>query len=184
MAEANVGFTGGSVRKARKKASPTPQGNLPVLHTESCTLHDKILAKYVKYKDDVHINNNNRQMFGDLYGKPVPSKVYNDLSELRMDLQPTVMGLRRIHGTNQPADKQYADGRHSNKPQHHLTPIRDQGKHTKRQFEEEPDIELFSSKSLRRTRGSILTSPRSNRLLGRTRNSYNSSQEKNSFYTE
>ena len=157
MADVNVGFVGGDVRRARKKSSPN-QDNLPVLHTESCTLHDKILARYIRYKEEVHINNNNKQIFGDFYGKRTSSRIYNDPSDLRSDLQPTVMGLRRIHGTNQPIDKYHGNTQHnnSNKYQHHLAPLVHHGKQTKRLHEEEVEIELFSSKSLRRTKGLIL----------------------------
>ena len=182
MADTNVGFVGDDARKTRQKGS-TNHSSFPVIHTESCTLHDKILAKYVRYKEEAHMNSNNKQVYGNLYTKRIPSNTYNDPSDLKLDLQPTVMGLRRIYGTNQPADKYYGNtNNHSNKYQHYLIPLKhNQNKQTKRPHEEEPEIELFSSKSLRRTKGSILTSPRSNRLLGKTRNSFNSTQ---SLYNE
>ena len=185
MADTIVRFSGGEIRKAKKRPSPNePSGNnWPELTTGSCTLHEKIIAKYVRYKDEVNINNNNKPQYGDLYGKRAPSSIYSDPTDLQTDLQPTVMGLRRIHGTTQPVDTYHGSTTKKERNyQHHLTPIRQKGKQTKVKLKyDEPEIELFSSKSLRRTKGSILSSPRSHRLLGKTRDGYNASQVRSSY---
>ena len=185
MADTIVRFSGGEIRKAKKRPSPNEStgNNWPELTTESCTLHEKIIAKYVRYKDEVNINNNNKPHYGDLYAKRAPSSIYSDPTDLQTDLQPTVMGLRRIHGTTRPVDTYHGSTMKKERNyQHHLTPIRQKSKQTKMKHKyDEPEIELFSSKSLRRTKGSILSSPRSHRLLGKTRDGYNASQVRSSY---
>ena len=111
MADTNIRFNGGDVRKAKKRASCSgTSSDFPELTTESCTLHEKIIAKYKKYKDGVNINNNNRPQYGDVYARRAPSSIYSDPTDLQTDLQPTVLGLRRIHGTTQPVDTHHGHG--------------------------------------------------------------------------
>ena len=147
------------------------------LQTESCTLHDKVLAKYVKYREELESNSAGVLLSPRLYypqGQMSRSLNWSPSDDLHPDLHPTVRGLRKVQGTMQmkriPRSlapvKHGTDNHIEYETQDNRTMDRTMNQNeacSKAQnesgYKQPMEMQLYSSRSLKKSNGTLLSSP-------------------------
>ncbi len=104
--EVNIGPIGANIRRSPLESSQLrlDMGHRLRLQTESCTLHDKVLAKWVRYREELESNSAGVLLSPRLYypqGQMSRSLNWSPSDDLHPDLHPTVRGLRKVQGTQQ-----------------------------------------------------------------------------------
>ncbi len=174
--ESSIGPIGADVRRYSLESS---QLRLDMSHrlrtslqTETCTLHDKVLAKYVRYREELESNSAGALLSPRLYypqGQMSRSLNWSPSDDFHPDLHPTVTGLRRVHGSHQTkrTPRNLAPVKHGTdlEMEYETQDNKTMDKTTVQNeaysgYHEPMEIQLFSSRSLKKSKGTLLSSPK------------------------